>query len=244
MTPAPAPAPPDAREQALARLRLERMLAGEDLLLLPPRQREAAADASAPGGAAAALAALAAEAAGCTRCKLAARRRNVVFGEGSAAARLMFVGEGPGADEDASGRPFVGAAGGLLDRMIGAMGLSREEVYIGNVVKCRPPGNRTPEPDEVAACSPYICGQIRLVAPEVVVALGAPAARMLLATSAPVGRLRGRFHPLAVDAAPARPVVMPTYHPAYLLRTPGDKVKVWEDLKKVMAELGLAAPER
>jgi len=236
-----------AREQALARLRLERMTAGEHLLL-PPTAKEAATAAAAAAGAddetAAELAALGAEAAGCTRCKLASTRRHVVFGEGDAHARLMFVGEGPGADEDASGHPFVGRAGKLLDRMIQAMGLAREEVYIANIVKCRPPGNRTPAPDEVAACSPYLCEQIRIIEPKVICALGSPAAKMLLATTAAIGKLRGRFHPIAFGRGSTKPLVMPTYHPAYLLRTPGDKPKVWEDLKQVLAELGLPVPER
>lgn len=169
----------------------------------------------------------------CTRCKLHETRTNIVFGVGNPRARLMFVGEAPGADEDRKGEPFVGRAGQLLDRIIAAMGLRREDVYIANVLKCRPPNNRNPEPDEVAECRPFLFRQIEAVAPEVIVALGAPAAQTLLDTQAPIGRLRGRYWRVeGID-------LMPTYHPAYLLRNPAKKRDVWEDMQQVMERLGL-----
>lgn len=184
---------------------------------------------------------------GCTLCRLHEGRNNTVFGVGNPDARLVFVGEGPGFEEDRQGIPFVGRAGQLLTKMIVAMGLAREEVYICNVVKCRPPENRDPAPDEIAACSPYLFDQLRVIDPEVIVALGAPAARTLLQTSEAIGRLRGRFHDFALDShTPGGKIVplMPTYHPAYLLRSPDQKVKAWDDLQKVMAFLGLPLPQR
>lgn len=173
------------------------------------------------------------EVAACTRCGLCQSRTNTVFGVGNPDARLMFVGEGPGHEEDRQGEPFVGRAGQLLDKIITAMHLQRENVYIGNIVKCRPPQNRNPAPDEVGACRPYLDQQIEIVAPEVIVALGSVAARVLLGVDQPIGRLRARFHDFRGIA------VMPTYHPAYLLRTPSDKRKVWEDMQQVMVRLGL-----
>lgn len=176
---------------------------------------------------------LRAELGDCSRCKLAGGRRNIVFGVGNPRARLVFVGEGPGAEEDAQGIPFVGAAGQLLTKMIEAMGLGREEVYICNVIKCRPPGNRNPEPDEVAACSPFLEGQIRAIEPEAIVTLGKFAAQTLLQSSEPISRLRGRWHRYqGID-------LLPTFHPAYLLRSPHEKRKAWEDLQQVMRRLGL-----
>jgi DNA polymerase len=173
----------------------------------------------------------------CTRCKLHPTRQNIVFGVGSPRSRLMFVGEAPGADEDRQGEPFVGRAGKLLDRIIQAMGLRREEVYIANVLKCRPPNNRNPEEDEIAACSPFLFRQIAAISPEVLVALGAPAAKTLLDTQAPIGRLRGKFWLCrGID-------LMPTYHPAYLLRNPAKKREVWEDMQQVMERLGLEPPK-
>jgi DNA polymerase len=187
---------------------------------------------------AAALNELRAEIGDCDRCPLADGRTKLVFGEGSARARLVFVGEGPGRDEDLSGRPFVGAAGQLLDRIIAAIGLGREDVYICNVVKCRPPGNRDPQPEEAAVCGEFLRRQLAIIKPEVIVALGRPAAQFLLATDQPIGRLRGRFHELG-DA-----LVMPTYHPAYLLRNAEGKRPVWEDMKQVRDRLGLTSPSR
>ncbi|MGB9406555.1 MAG: uracil-DNA glycosylase [Terracidiphilus sp.] len=174
----------------------------------------------------------------CTRCALHKGRNKLVFGDGSPNARLMFVGEGPGADEDAQGLPFVGKAGQLLNNMIAAMGLKREEVYIANVVKCRPPGNRVPEPEEGATCSPFLFRQIDVVRPEVLVALGATAATWLLGARQPLAGLRGRVH--AVRGT--RLIV--TYHPAYLLRDPRQKKEAWADLQIAMRELGLKPPSR
>ena len=174
----------------------------------------------------------------CHQCSLGATRTNLVFGEGSAHADLMFIGEAPGEEEDAQGLPFVGRAGKLLDRVIEAMGLKRSDVYIGNILKCRPPGNRNPRPSEVAPCLPYLRRQIEIIQPKVIVCLGGVAAQTLLETSAPVGRLRGTFHdyhgiPLLV-----------TYHTAYLLRNPAGKADVWDDMKKVLHKLGLPIPEK
>jgi len=169
--------------------------------------------------------------AGCTRCRLSEKRTTVVFGEGDPDARVMFIGEGPGAEEDRTGRPFVGQAGQLLDRMILAMGFDRRETYIANVVKCRPPGNRDPEDDEIAACSAFLDRQIELIRPAVIIALGRFAANRLTGTDKPLGALRGRW--LHYKGVP----LLATYHPAYLLRTPADKRKVWQDLKLVMRKL-------
>jgi DNA polymerase len=164
----------------------------------------------------------------CTRCKLhGLGRRQIVFGVGDPAADLMFVGEGPGADEDIQGEPFVGRAGQLLTKIIEAIGLRREDVYIANVIKCRPPGNRNPEPDEVEQCEPFLFRQIDAIKPKVIVALGKFAAQSLLRTTDPITRLRGREYKYR-DA-----ILIPTYHPAYLLRTPSAKRDVWEDMKRV-----------
>jgi len=168
----------------------------------------------------------------CTRCKLhGLGRRQIVFGVGHPNADLMFVGEAPGADEDIQGEPFVGRAGQLLTKIIEAIGLRREEVYIANVIKCRPPGNRNPEPDEVEQCEPFLFRQIDSIKPKVIVALGKFAAQSLLRTTDPITRLRGREYKYR-DA-----ILMPTYHPAYLLRTPSAKREVWEDMKRVRALL-------
>ena len=173
------------------------------------------------------LAALATAAAGCTRCRLSEGRTKVVFGTGNPAADLMFVGEGPGAEEDRQGLPFVGAAGELLNRIIKAIEMTRDEVYIANVVKCRPPGNRDPQPDEVAACRGYLDKQIDLVRPRVLVALGRVAAQTLLGNASPIGRMRGQwFKVLGIPT-------MVTYHPAALLRNPALKRPTWEDMQQV-----------
>jgi uracil-DNA glycosylase family 4 len=174
----------------------------------------------------------------CTRCALHAGRNKIVFADGSPNARLMFVGEGPGADEDAQGLPFVGKAGQLLNNMITAMGLKREEVYIANVVKCRPPGNRTPEPEEANTCSPFLFQQIDVVRPEVLVALGATAATYLLGQRQPLAGLRGRVHAFRGSK------LIVTYHPAFLLRDPRQKKEAWADLQIAMRELGLQLPSR
>jgi DNA polymerase len=182
----------------------------------------------------------------CTRCKLHEQgRKQIVFGVGNPRAELMFVGEGPGADEDAQGEPFVGRAGQLLNNMIKAMGLQREDVYIANVVKCRPPGNRTPEPDECDTCSPFLMRQIAAIKPKVVVALGATAAKNLLAMNSSLGELRGRFYDFKPAGVRSNDRAWPgarlavTYHPAYLLRDPRQKGEAWKDLQMVMKYLGL-----
>lgn len=164
----------------------------------------------------------------CQACRLSQGRKTVVFGEGSLAADLVFIGEGPGRQEDLQGRPFVGAAGKLLTKIIEAMGLTRESVYIMNVVKCRPPMNRPPEPDEIAACRPYLQAQLATIAPKVICALGRTAAQALLETEAPMRELRGKL--LAVNGIP----VLVTFHPAYLLRNPSAKKEVWADMQQVI----------
>ena len=168
----------------------------------------------------------------CRRCKLSERRKNIVFGAGNPNARLVFVGEGPGHEEDKRGEPFVGAAGRLLTKIIGAMSFTREQVYICNIIKCRPPGNRNPMPDEIKACSPFLRRQISSIKPDFICALGTFAAQTLLETSVPISKLKGCFH----DYMGIK--VLPTYHPAYLLRNPGKKRDVWEDIQKLMKALG------
>jgi DNA polymerase len=175
-----------------------------------------------------ALAAIREDLGDCVRCKLhGLGRRQIVFGVGNPSADLMFVGEAPGADEDIQGEPFVGRAGQLLTKIVEAIGLRREDVYIANVLKCRPPGNRNPEPDEVEQCEPFLLRQIDVVKPKVIVALGKFAAQCLLKTNDPITRLRGREYKFR------NAVLIPTYHPAYLLRTPSAKREVWQDMKRV-----------
>ena len=174
----------------------------------------------------------------CQRCRLAQGRNKIVFADGDANAQLMFVGEGPGADEDAQGLPFVGRAGQLLNNMIGAMGLKREQVYIANIVKCRPPQNRKPEPDEAHSCMPFLERQIEVVRPRVLVALGATAATYLLGMRGSIASMRGRIH----DYRGIQTVV--TYHPAFLLRDPAQKKEAWKDLQMAMSALGIKAPSR
>ena len=191
---------------------------------------EPGAGESAPGGG---IDALRLEVEGCKACELHRGRTNVVFGEGNCSARLMFVGEGPGADEDAQGRPFVGRAGELLTRIISAMGIRREDVYIANVVKCRPPGNRNPDPDEICSCLPYLEKQIALVRPEVICTLGNVATRTLAGEPRPISEMRLNLYSYrGID-------LVPTFHPAACLRNPDSKKDVWEDIKKVMRLLGL-----
>jgi DNA polymerase len=185
------------------------------------------------------LAQIRAELGECTRCKLHSTRKSIVFGVGDPNTPLMFVGEAPGEQEDKRGEPFVGPAGELLDKMIEAMGWSRQTVYINNILCCRPPGNRNPQPDEVAACKPFLEARIGAIAPRIIVALGRPAANTLLGTDAPISALRGKFH----DRHGIK--VMPTFHPAYLLREPDRKRDAWADLKLVIAELarlGIQSP--
>jgi DNA polymerase len=169
----------------------------------------------------------------CTRCALSRTRTQTVFGVGNRAAELLVVGEAPGADEDQQGEPFVGRAGQLLNSMLRALGAPRETVYIANILKCRPPGNRDPAPDEVACCLPYLQRQIELLAPRIMLAVGRIAAQNLLATDTPIGKLRGRVHAFGTSGTP----LVVTYHPAYLLRSPGEKRKAWSDLKFLRGEL-------
>ena len=170
---------------------------------------------------------------GCRRCPLCETRTQIVFGDGDENARLVFVGEGPGYEEDKQGVPFVGAAGQLLSKIIQAMHLQRRDVYICNIIKCRPPGNRNPKPAEIDACKPYLERQLKVIKPELICALGTFAAQTLLATDTPISKLRGEFY----DFMGIR--ILPTYHPAYLLRNPEKKREVWEDMKKLMHVLGL-----
>mgnify|MGYP001254047881 CR=1 FL=1 len=169
----------------------------------------------------------------CKRCELSAFRNNIVFGAGNPKADLVFVGEAPGADEDRQGQPFVGRAGQLLTKILEAMGLKRKDVYICNILKCRPPGNRNPQPKEIEQCEPFLIRQLASINPKAICALGTFAAKTLLKTDAPISMLRGRFH-LYQDIK-----LMPTYHPAYLLRNPGAKKLVWQDMKMVMEDLKL-----
>jgi uracil-DNA glycosylase family 4 len=200
----------------------------DDAPAVPVRLSRSAADA---------LAAIRSDIGDCTRCKLHAQgRRQVVFGVGNPEAEVMFVGEAPGADEDVQGIPFVGRAGQLLTKMIGAMGFARDDIYIANVIKCRPPGNRNPEPDEIATCEPFLFQQIAAVQPKVIIALGAFAARTLLKTSEPISRLRGRLYDYRGVT------LIPTFHPSFLLRSPEYKRDAWEDLKKALAVLGRDVP--
>jgi DNA polymerase len=182
----------------------------------------------------------------CRKCQISGNRLNAVPGQGNPEARLMFVGEAPGADEDKQGLAFVGRAGKLLTDIIKAMGLSREEVFIGNILKCRPPGNRDPKLDEIDNCWPYLKQQLETIQPKIIVALGAHAARTLLDTKEAIGKLRGRFHvyKFSDNLPPAK--LMPTYHPAYLLRNYSydNRKRVWEDMMKVLKELGLPIPKR
>ncbi|HEX7669952.1 MAG TPA: uracil-DNA glycosylase [Polyangiaceae bacterium] len=182
---------------------------------------------------------LAKEASACSRCGLHAGRKQAVFARGTGSSGLCFVGEGPGADEDEQGSPFVGKAGQLLDKMIEAMGLGRDEVYVCNIVKCRPPQNRKPEPDEMSACRPYLTEQIALIDPKVIVALGATAVEGLIGASGGITRLRGNWRLYRGKIA-----VMPTFHPAYLLRTPEAKREVWQDLQEVLRHMGRSVPAR
>jgi DNA polymerase len=176
---------------------------------------------------------------GCTLCKLCKERTQVVFGVGNPNAKLVFVGEGPGADEDKKGEPFVGRAGQLLTKMIeGGMTLKRSEIYICNVVKCRPPDNRNPEVEEIASCEPFLKQQLQIIKPKVIVALGKFAAQTLLRSDTPISKMRGKWHTYEGIR------MMPTYHPAYLLRSPKEKRTAWEDLQEVMRELKIPIPEK
>src|SRR5579862_8374715 len=239
-TPVPAPpaakppvaTPSTATRPAYLEPPIAKLVSFDDLAPLPESR---VAPAQRPG----ALVAIQEEIGDCTRCPLAyAGRRKIVFGDGDPNARLMFVGEGPGADEDASGIPFVGKAGQLLNNMIQAMGLKREQVYIANIVKCRPPANRVPEPVEANTCDQFLLRQIDVVQPEVIVALGSTAATYLLGVKQSLSALRGRWH----SCRGAKLAV--TYHPAFLLRDPQMKGEAWKDLQRVMAHMGLKAPAK
>ena len=181
----------------------------------------------------------------CRKCELGSLRTNTVPGEGNPNARIMFIGEAPGADEDAQGRPFVGRAGQLLDKIIAACGLKRSDVFIGNILKCRPPENRDPRAEEIISCLPYLQRQIEIIDPEIIVALGAHAARTLLNTTKPIGQLRGQFHEYYTGIGRPPVKLMATYHTAYLLRnySQENRRRVWEDMKKVLSELGLPIPK-
>lgn len=205
----------------------------EDKGTMPQQNAILAVPEPEPESASESLDAIRADLGDCTRCKLHTGRTNIVFGEGNPNASLMFAGEGPGADEDASGRPFVGAAGQLLDRIIESIGFRREDVYIANVVKCRPPGNRAPERDEATTCQPFLHRQIAAVSPKVIVVLGNTPLESLLGFKGGITKLRGKFYDF--KGIP----VMPTFHPAYLLRDPSKKRDVWEDVKLVKARLDL-----
>ncbi len=172
----------------------------------------------------------------CTRCKLHTGRTQIVFGVGNPHAKLVFVGEAPGADEDAQGEPFVGRAGQLLTKIIQAMGMQREDVYICNIIKCRPPNNRTPETDEILACSPFLLKQLHAIGPKFICALGGPATQTLLQTKEPISRLRGKFYDF--HGIP----LLPTFHPAFLLRNPHEKKTVWEDMKLLLREMQTSDP--
>ncbi len=211
-----------------------------------PKPRPAPQAGLGPAEAQRELDAIAAEARQCCRCSLGSGRKNAVPGEGNPRARIMFIGEAPGADEDAQGRPFVGRAGQLLNKIIEACGLKREDVFIGNILKCRPPENRDPRPDEIISCLPYLQRQIEIINPEVIVALGGHAAKTLLNTVKSVGQLRGQFHEYYAGIGRPPIKLMATFHPAYLLRsyTPDNRRRVWEDMKRVLTELGLPVPDR
>jgi uracil-DNA glycosylase family 4 len=222
---------------------------GKTVPLNPQQQRnnhaQSEAEAKAAAEKSAGLEKITAEVNQCRKCTLGSLRTNAVPGEGNSNARIMFVGEGPGADEDAQGRPFVGRAGQLLDKVIAAMGLKRSEVFIGNVIKCRPPENRDPRADEIISCLPYLQRQIEIINPEIIVALGAHAARTLLNTTKPIGQLRGQFQEYYAGLGKPPIKLMATYHTAYLLRnySQENRRRVWEDMKKVLTELGLPIPE-
>jgi len=193
-----------------------------------------------------ALADLRAEVEGCKQCELWNQRKNAVVGEGNAAAKIVFVGEAPGREEDSQARPFVGRSGQLLDKIIAAMGLERSDVYICNILKCRPPDNRDPKPGEIEKCLPFLKRQLGLIQPEIIVALGAHAAKTLLETNKAIGQLRGKFHEFYFDDSQPPIKLMPTYHPSYLLRnySQDNRRRVWDDMQKVMAEIGLRMPAR
>jgi uracil-DNA glycosylase family 4 len=239
----PSATQPELREEmSPKKIAVAPAIAGNNLAAIAPYPQRGVADT------ASALKLIREDLGDCTRCKLHQQgRKQIVFGVGNPRAELMFVGEGPGADEDAQGEPFVGRAGQLLNNMIKAMGLRREDVYIANIVKCRPPGNRQPERDECETCSPFLMRQIAAIKPKAMVALGATAAKNLLAINAPMTELRGRwydFKPAASDPSWPGSRLAVTYHPAFLLRDPRQKGEAWKDLQMVMKYLGIEPPKK
>lgn len=247
MPPAPAKAPPPPPEPPRVTAALEQPDWAASSAKVPVQKAPVTAAAvvvTAPAGPPRALEVIAAEVASCTRCELAKTRTNTVFSRGNPEAKLCFVGEAPGADEDAQGLPFVGRAGQLLDRMIVAMGLDpAKDVYVCNIIKCRPPGNRKPTPEESDTCIPYLHEQLAAVAPKVIVAMGNTAVAAMLGTKLGITKVRGEW-----KLYRGRVLLMPTYHPSYLLRPSPQQVQAkrdaWEDLQKVMKELGLAPPPK
>ena len=226
----------DLKKAASQHLEMDEFFSGDFTIKVPDNET---------AGISAELEKIADEVRKCCCCDLSKTRKNAVSGEGNPCARIAFIGEAPGADEDAQGKPFVGRAGKLLDKIINAMGLKRQDIFIGNILKCRPPGNRDPRPDEIISCLPYLQRQLEAMQPEIIVALGAHAARTLLDTNKPIGQLRGRFLEYYPGALTNPIKVMSTYHPAYLLRSysPDNRRKVWEDMKKVLEQLDLPIPE-
>jgi uracil-DNA glycosylase family 4 len=225
----------DIKKAARQLLEIDEFFAGDFTLRYQQPPREPTGD----------LKEIAIEAAKCTRCEPGQSRAKIVPGEGNPNTRLVFVGEAPGADEDAQGRPFVGRSGKLLEKIINAMGFMRQDIYICNILKCRPPKNRPPKREEIEMCLPFLQRQLEIIQPEIIVALGASAAHTLLKTKKPIGELRGRFHDYytSEDAKPIK--LMPTYHPAYLLRNYNvdNRRRVWQDMQKVVAELGIELPK-
>lgn len=232
----------DINKAARQHLEMEDFFAGGLTIKNPKLEPVEVADTELAADTRAKLQEIAEEVKACRKCELGDIRTNAVPGEGNPTANIVFIGEAPGAAEDEQGRPFVGRAGKLLDKIIAAMGFDRRDVHICNILKCRPPGNRDPRPNEITACSPYLQRQIELINPSVIIALGAHAAKTLLDTNKPIGQLRGRFHDYHTGLSDEPIKLMPTYHPAYLLRnySQDNRRRVWEDMKKVLAELDQA----
>ena len=234
---------PDIRKAAEQHIEMDAFFAGFSVTAEPANQQQSQ---QTENDCIAALSQLSEEVCRCGACELGKLRTNAVPGAGNPNARIVFVGEAPGAEEDAQGLPFVGRAGKLLDDIIKAMGLSREDVFICNTLKCRPPDNRDPRPEEIISCLPFLRRQLEMINPEIIVALGAHAAKTLLETNEAIGKLRGKFHEY-YPASEAEPIkLMATYHPSYLLRnySPDNRRKVWEDMKKVMSEMGLSIAKK
>jgi len=235
----------DIKKVVKQHVEMEHFFSGGILPRTPRAKAEMINSGKSAANASAELARIAEEVVKCGKCGLGSERTNAVPGEGNATARIVFVGEAPGADEDAQGRPFVGRAGKLLDKIIAAMGLSREDVFICNILKCRPPGNRDPKSDEIISCLPYLQKQLEIIHPDAIIALGAHAARTLLNTNEVIGKLRGCFHDYYTSSEAEPLKLMATYHPAYLLRnySQDNRRKVWEDMKEVLSGLNLPIPK-